>query len=359
MRAIRSILVTCALAAPALDAPSAAAQAIGARVAAVRDGTVRFTFATRPSVCGDGDTWTVGGNFVVSPPMSGRGRNDGRLCVHGPARVDIARAGGETVSIRLRLAVRTGDAGSGDVDLGTVSAPEAARWLLGEAARASGRNAEQALAGAAVADSIPLWSDLARLARDTARSRGVRERATFWIGSYDDPAARASLRSLAADTSLGDGTRSSAIIAIGGDDIEPGDVTWLEQQYVAAPPKVRDAILLAVSQSDAPVASRWLSERATDDTQSLHDREQALFWLGQGHAPTSVLTALYPRLTEPALRRHFAFVLSQRSDTEAVDRLIDVARSDADVSVRKQALFWLGQSKDPRALAYIRALVLK
>jgi hypothetical protein len=39
--------------------------------------------------------------------------------------------------------------------------------------------------------------------------------------------------------------------------------------------------------------------------------------------------------------------------------LIDVAQHDRDRSVRRQALFWLGQSKDPRALDFIRDLVTK
>jgi hypothetical protein len=39
--------------------------------------------------------------------------------------------------------------------------------------------------------------------------------------------------------------------------------------------------------------------------------------------------------------------------------LIDVAQHDPDKTVRHQALFWIGQSKDPRALAFIRDLVTR
>jgi HEAT repeat protein len=52
-------------------------------------------------------------------------------------------------------------------------------------------------------------------------------------------------------------------------------------------------------------------------------------------------------------------VLSQRRDREALDKLIDVAQHDTNRDVRRQALFWLGQSKDPRALAFIRDLVTR
>src|SRR5438045_565192 len=89
-------------------------------------------------------------------------------------------------------------------------------------------------------------------------------------------------------------------------------------------------------------------------------REQySVFWLGQGSSPTSYLVKLYDQLHESTLRSHYTFVLSQRRDREALDKLIDVAQHDESRDVRHQALFWLGQSKDPRALAFIRDLVTR
>ena len=40
-----------------------------------------------------------------------------------------------------------------------------------------------------------------------------------------------------------------------------------------------------------------------------------------------------------------------------VPKLIDVARSHRDPAVRKQAMFWLGQSRDPRALAFFEQIL--
>jgi hypothetical protein len=44
---------------------------------------------------------------------------------------------------------------------------------------------------------------------------------------------------------------------------------------------------------------------------------------------------------------------------EGVPRLIDVARTNKNVEVRKQAMFWLGQSNDPRALKFFEEILLK
>jgi len=42
-----------------------------------------------------------------------------------------------------------------------------------------------------------------------------------------------------------------------------------------------------------------------------------------------------------------------------VPKLIEVARSHRSPEVRKQAMFWLGQSHDPRAIQFFEDILLK
>ena len=51
-------------------------------------------------------------------------------------------------------------------------------------------------------------------------------------------------------------------------------------------------------------------------------------------------------------------MLSQRDDPAATDQLVAVARKDPDASLRKKALFWLGQKNDPREAELIRDMVM-
>jgi HEAT repeat protein len=51
------------------------------------------------------------------------------------------------------------------------------------------------------------------------------------------------------------------------------------------------------------------------------------------------------------------FVLSQRDDEAAVGQLIEIAKTADDAEVRKQAVFWLSQSDDPRATDYLEELL--
>ena len=343
----------------ALAPSTVSAQSLARRVNGVRDGTVRLTYAPRPSLCGDGrETIRSGGWFIALPNTYGTGHSDMDVCYTGPVRVAIGRANGESVSYRVHVGGRwsTSDDAS---DLGTVSAPDAARYFLDAATNANGNNAVYAMAAAVFADSVNLVPDLARIARDDGMRRELRERSVFWIGTYDEEVSTPTLRQLAADDRLDESIRGAAIIGLGRDDISDDDVAWLRNLYPTLSSKLRDNVFLAVSRSDSPRASQWLAGIAASSTADQHTREQAMFWFGQGRSPTADLVRLYDQLREPALRSNYTFVLSQRRDREALDKLIDVAQHDSNREVRHQALFWLGQSKDPRALAFIRDLVTR
>ena len=356
-----SLAIRCAMIGVLLTPASrpASAQTLVQRIDGVRDGTVRLTYASRPGLCGDGrDAVQSGPVIVVFPSMFGYGRSDSGVCFTGPVRVVIGRAEGETVSLRVHVGGRW-SASDDSRDLGTVSAPEAARYFVREATRLGGRNADYALGAAVFADSATIWPDLVRIARDGNARSGTRQRAVFWLATYDEPDAAQAVRGLVTDASLDEDVRGGAIVALGRRDITAEDVALLRRIYPGLSPKLRDNVFLAVSRSDDPRATRWLADVATNADETVHTRQQAMFWLGQGEAPTSALLGLYDRLREPELRNHYTFVLSQRRDREALDKLIDVAQHDADRGVRRQALFWLGQSKDPRAANFLRELVTR
>jgi HEAT repeat protein len=82
-------------------------------------------------------------------------------------------------------------------------------------------------------------------------------------------------------------------------------------------------------------------------------RRTAVFWLGQaaGSAAGGALDSIAgDSLGNREIRKQAIFALSQRSNNEGVPILIRIARTSPDRELRRTALFWLGQSQDPRAL---------
>jgi HEAT repeat protein len=101
---------------------------------------------------------------------------------------------------------------------------------------------------------------------------------------------------------------------------------------------------------------------ARDESRPRHARDQAVFWLGQaaGDSATAHLSTLaLDNSVDREVREQAVFALSQRPGEQGVPALISIARTNKDPELRKKALFWLGQSHDPRALDLFEELILK
>jgi HEAT repeat protein len=231
-----------------------------------------------------------------------------------------------------------------------------------------------ALAFAPERAGVPALADAAGGVRSAGGTDPwVRDQAVFWLGNARDARARATLRALAAADTTPEAVRAQAIFALGhldrGDDGGgdaadgvDGNAAFLRALHprLTASPRLQDKVIQSVAQAADAASRRWLLDLAADGRQSLAARKQALFWAGQnGGTPVGELVAIDARLDGAELRRHYAFVLSQRGEDAAVDRLVAIARADADPGVRRQAIFWLGQSRNPRARAYLEAVVAR
>jgi len=87
-------------------------------------------------------------------------------------------------------------------------------------------------------------------------------------------------------------------------------------------------------------------------------RGTALFWVAQRAGDKAVGT-ITQALDDPEteVRQKAVFALSQLPKDDGVPKLIEVARTHRDAAVRKQAMFWLGQSHDPRALTFFEQIL--
>ena len=120
-----------------------------------------------------------------------------------------------------------------------------------------------------------------------------------------------------------------------------------------------DAIFPAIIAKDVVVWPRLL-ELARDEDVPHKTRRGAVFWVSQAaaEAATRGLSDLVDdNDANLEVREQAVFALSQRPRDEGVPALIRIARSNPSPELRKKALFWLGQSEDPRALALFEELL--
>jgi len=236
---------------------SAGAQMLAQRIAALGEGSLRFSFAARPGVCSNG-----GHSITIADDDDGNGEWESG-CTPGPVRVSLRLRGGRVENARTYVGGRWRAAGAGTTDLGTVPARQAAADLIALAEQSRGE-ADELITAATLADSAVVWPDLLRMARRTDLPLETRRKAVFWLGQAAGAAATRGLDSLADD---------------GGGEIE--------------------------------------------------------------------------------VRKEAVFALSQRPAGEGVPALIRIARTSPHAELRKSALFWLGQSEDPRALELFEEILTK
>ena len=122
----------------------------------------------------------------------------------------------------------------------------------------------------------------------------------------------------------------------------------------------RDAIFPATL-ADSVITWPRLLVIARDDSHEKGVRTQAVFWVGQqaGEKSAEGLRGVADDVgTDKEVRLSAVFAISQRRD-EGVPMLIDIAKTSKSGDVRKQAMFWLGQSHDKRALDYFESVLVK
>lgn len=116
---------------------------------------------------------------------------------------------------------------------------------------------------------------------------------------------------------------------------------------------IRRHACFVIAESKLPERFDWLLQAAKQDAER-SVRHEAWFWYGHSQPADAerVIREQLANSDDAATRDHLVFVLSQLPAPRGTDALIQLLGDrQARAEVRKQALFWLGQSKDPRALA--------
>lgn len=202
--------------------------------------------------------------------------------------------------------------------------------------------------------AISLLEDVLKNSTD----RDVKDKAIFALSQQRDSRASQILRDFAERESEDQELREQAIFWLGQQRSEE-TANYLKALYGRVKNDgLKDKIIFSLSQQRGFGNGEWIMNIALDPKESIEMRKQALFWAGQTGASTDQFVTLYDRMTDPEIKEQLIFVFSQRGrDAKAVDKLMDIARNDKDKEMRSKAVFWLGQSRDPRVLKFLEDLI--
>jgi HEAT repeat protein len=185
----------------------------------------------------------------------------------------------------------------------------------------------------------------------------LQDKAVFALSQHESARAQQALRAYAERAEVPDSLREKAIFWIGQQE-SPENATFLRSLYGRLQSEeLKKKVLFSLSQMGGEDNGRWLLGIARDTSQGTEMRKQALFWAGQGGVSLGELVKLYGTLGDREMREQLIFVYSQRDEPQALDKLIEIAKREPNPELRKRALFWLGQSDDPRVPAFLERLL--
>jgi HEAT repeat protein len=187
----------------------------------------------------------------------------------------------------------------------------------------------------------------------------VQEKAIFALANTNTDKGNATLRAYA-QSSAPEELRAKAVFWLGQSSRRsPENTAFLQSLFDKTnSEEIQNAIIQAMSETPGDEGAKWMLSIVQNTRQPVEVRKKALFWAGQRHSmDINTLLALYPKLDDRELKEHFIFVLSERRESAATDKLIEIAKNDKDIEMRKKALFWLAQKNDPRAKQLLLELI--
>jgi HEAT repeat protein len=203
--------------------------------------------------------------------------------------------------------------------------------------------------------AIPLLEQILK----SAPNEKMQDQALFALSQKPDDRAQQVLRDFAGREDASDHAREQAIFWL-GQRVSEDNTKFLRDLFAKTTNRnMKDKIIFSISQTRGN--DQWLLDQAVNTNNSMELRKNALFWAGQnGSLDMAKFGALYDKGSEMEFKKQVIFVLSQRGkSSEAIDKLIDIAKNEKDKELRKDAMFWLSQSHDPRVVKLLMDIINK
>jgi len=139
-------------------------------------------------------------------------------------------------------------------------------------------------------------------------------------------------------------------------------VDFLLDNLARSDGKVAGEAIFPATIADSVIVWPRLLTLAKDDSRPRSVRTQAVFWVSQAagdKATAGLVEVAGDAAADQDVRLQAVFAISQRPKDEAIPALLEIAKNSKDPRIRKQSIFWLGQSGDPRAISYFESVLVK
>jgi HEAT repeat protein len=214
--------------------------------------------------------------------------------------------------------------------------------------------AVQTLAGLDRGEGIPALIELSRSASDSwLASQAMRS-----LASSGDPRARDYLRTALRGGRLHDDVAATAIRGMGGNYATSSDAAFLREIYASLQgQKAKTAVFNALGEIGGTENRSWLLARVRDSNEAADDRRRALSAARKAGADINDLVSLYDAVSDQSMKASLISLYGGSTETAATDKLISIARTETDRTLRRRSISRLSKSDDPRVKQVLAEIV--
>jgi len=182
------------------------------------------------------------------------------------------------------------------------------------------------------------------------------------LGRSDSPRARQSLRAIVERTDLSESLRASALASI--DACKCGSAAdngaYLRSLYPRLETtRLKSSAIRAIARSGGNDNEQWLLTVVRNQNEPVGVRAAALRYAGVSSIPISDLVRMYDLTGDRPLRVQLIQLYSQRSNPEATEKLLDIAKKGTDPDMRRMAISALSRKNDPRTKQLLLEIIDK
>ena len=225
-----------------------------------------------------------------------------------------------------------------------------------------------------------------------SNNQETRENAIFWMGQARNAAGFEFLDELLSDSSVDGNSKERAIFALSVNSDKRADQKLLSIAEKHGNQELRGKALFWLAQDSnkeaLPLIKKILKQKNNEDLidktvfslaefksqeardllkdialqhQSSYVRSKAIFWLSQDRdeeAYDVLMKIVQEENTSREIKESTVFAISQLNDKLAAKGLIELIQNSNDRTIKKKAIFWLGQMDSDEATSYIESLLV-
>jgi HEAT repeat protein/TolA-binding protein len=209
--------------------------------------------------------------------------------------------------------------------------------------------------------AIPQLEEMLRTSPDEQTQRA----AVSALGAIDSDASRRAIRAIIERNDAAERVRREAILGLArekeGRQVSTDELNYLRALYSRMPTTgLKESVLSAVSRVPAAENEQFLLGIARNVNEPPQLRAAALQRLGRMETvKVEDIAKLYDVADSRGIREQILSALAQRSEPQAIDKMMEIARRDTDPRIRSYAISLLGRSNNERAKQLLKDLIEK